>query len=188
MSRALFLIIILAMLAQLSACGPKATKYVNPAVDFSYIHRVAIFPFQNTSSDIQAAARIQSIFLTGVLDEGELLVVDQGEVLNTLRRMKMAPEAILSPEQIVALGQELAVEGIFFGTVEEYGQARISNAQVYNVTASFSLAETETGTLIWNSQVSKNGTSFWRRLFGGGTASLYDVSRSAVDSALGTLF
>jgi hypothetical protein len=94
----------------------------------------------------------------------------------------------LSPEQIVELGQALSVQGIFFGTVEEYGQARIRNAQAYNVTVSFSLSETETGTMIWNSQVNRNGTSFWRRLFGGGSASLYDVSRDAVDSALGTLF
>jgi len=188
MSRALYSILFLAILIQLPACSPGATKYVHPNVDFSYIHRVAIFPFHNRSQDIQAAARVQSIFMAGILEHGELVLVDQGEVLHTLQKLKISPAADLSSEQVVALGEQLAVEGIFFGTVEEYGQARITNAQVYNITATFSLLETETGSLIWNSQVSKNGTSFWRRLFGGGSASLYDVSRSAVESAQGTLF
>jgi len=177
-----------AILIQLPACSPSATKYVHPNVDFSYVQRVAIFPFQNLSQDMNAAPRIQSIFMAGILEHDELVLVDQGEVLDALRTMKISPGEELSPEQVVALGGQLSVQGIFFGTVEEYGQARIRNAQVYNVTASFSLLETETGSLIWNSQVSKNGTSFWRRLFGGGSASLYDVSRSAVEAAQGTLF
>jgi len=157
-------------------------------VDFSFIHRVAIFPFENMSQDLQASARVQSIFMAGILEQGGLTLVDQGEVLYALQKLKISPGAALTSEQIVTLGRELSVEGVFFGTVEEYGLARINNTQVYNVTAAFRLFETETGSLIWNSQVSNDGTSFWRRLFGGGSASLYDVSRSAVRSALRTLF
>jgi hypothetical protein len=173
---------------QLPACSPGATKYVHPNVDFSYIHRVAIYPFLNQSQDIQAAPRVQSIFMAGILDQGDLVLVDQGEVLHTLQKLKMSHGAALSSEQVVSLGQALSVQGIFFGTVEEYGQARISNTQVYHITAAFSLLETETGSLVWNSQVSKNGTSIWRRLFGGGSASLYEVSYSAVKDAQRTLF
>lgn len=188
MSRSLFVVILLLMLTPLMACSPRATSYVHPNVDFSYIHRVAIFPFQNLSQDLHAAARIQSIFMAGILEQGGITLVDQGEVLHTLQKMKISPSAVLSAEDIKALGKALAVEGIFFGTVEEYGMERIGNDHVYNVTAAFSMAETETGSLIWNAQVSNNGTSFRRRLFGGGTASLYDVSSSAVKAAQRTLF
>lgn len=188
MDRVLFAVVLLAVLIQLPACSPRTTDYVNTNVDFSFIQRVAIFPFRNLSQDTQAAARIQSIFMAGVLEHGELVLVDQGEVLHAMQKLKIAPEAALSSEQVVALGQELGVQAIFFGTVEEYGQARISNTQVYYLTAAFSLKETETGSLIWNSQVSNDGTSPWRRLFGGGSASLYDVSRSAVHAALESLF
>jgi hypothetical protein len=175
-------------LTQFTACAPSATSYVHPNVDFSFIRRVAIFPFHNMSRDTQAAARLQSVFMAGILEYGELILVDQGEVLHTLQKLNISAGAALSSEQIIRLGKALSVEGIFFGTVEEYGLARISNTQVYTVTAAFSLSETETGSLIWNSQVSKNGTSFWRRLFGGGSASLYSVSRSAVETAQRTLF
>ena len=188
MSRVLHFIIFLMILIQFQACAPRATHYAHPNVDFSSIQRVAIFPFQNMSQDTQAAARVQSIFVASILEEGELILVDHGEVLHTLQKLKMSTGAVLSAEQIINLGQQLSVEGIFFGTVEEYRLERISNTQAYNVTVAFSLFETETGSLIWNSQVNHNGTSFWRRLFGGGTASFYDVSRSAVKAALRTLF
>lgn len=188
MSRTLYFMIFLLILITLPACLPNATFYVHPNVDFSFIHRVAIFPFQNMSQDIHAAARVQSIFMAGILEQGGLILVDQGEVLHTLQKLKISPNAILSSEQIITLGQQLSVEAIFFGTVEEYGLVRIGNDQVYNLTAAFSLAETETGSMIWNAQVSNNGTSIWRRLFGGGTASLYDVSSSAVRAAQRTLF
>lgn len=188
MGRALYFLVLLAVLAQLPACSPRTTSYINKNVDFSYVQRVAIFPFRNLSQDTQAAARVQSIFMAGILEQGGLALVDEGEVLHALQKLRISPEAALSSEQVVALGKELGVQGIFFGTVEEYGQARINNTQVYMITAAFSLLETETGSLIWNSQVSNNGTSFWRRLFGGGSASLYDVSRSAVEAAQRSLF
>jgi hypothetical protein len=188
MSRILYFMIFLLILTPSLACSPRATSYVHPNVDFSFIHRVAIFPFQNMSQDTHAAARIQSIFMAGILEQEGIILVDQGEVLYTLQKLNISPASILSAEQIKALGQQLAVEGIFFGTVEEYGMARIGNDQVYIVTAAFSLAETETGSLIWNAQVSNDGTSFRRRLFGGGTASLYEVSSSAVKAAQRTLF
>jgi len=185
--RALYPRLVLVAIALFIGCAPGATSYVNTRVDFSYVQRVAIFPFRNMSQDMQAAPRVQSIFMSALLEQGDLALVDQGEVLHTLQKLKLSPEAELSDAQIVMLGKELNVQGIFFGTVEEYGQARINNTQVYHITAAFSLSETETGSLIWNAQVSNNGTSFWRRLFGGGSASLYDVSRSAVKAALRSL-
>jgi len=183
----MILMVCLSALA-LAACSPRATNYLNTKADLSYVQRVAIFPFSNMSQDMQAAPRVQSIFVAGLLEQGGLTLVDEGEVLHTLERMKISPEAALSTEQVVALGKALNVQGIFFGSVEEYGQTRINNSQVYHITAAFSLLETETGSLVWNSQVSKSGTSFWRRLFGGGSASLYDVSRSAVRTAQKSLF
>lgn len=188
LGRAICVIVLLTVGGQLPACAPGTTHYVNDRVDFSYVQRVAIFPFRNMTSDMQAAPRVQSIFMSALLEQGDLSLVDQGEMLHTLQKLKISPAAALSAQQVITLGKELGVQGIFFGTVEEYGQARIDNSQVYHITAAFSLSETETGSLIWNAQVSNDGTSIWRRLFGGGSASLYEVSHSAVTAALRSLF
>lgn len=86
------------------------------------------------------------------------------------------------------MGKILGVNAIFFGTVEEYGVERVSRDRTYSLTCSYSLAETETGVTIWSSQTRSQGSSVWRKIFGGGSASLYSVSRKNVDNALETLF
>jgi len=175
-------------LIMLASCAPQATSYVRDDVDFSYVRRVAVFPFQNLSQDVHASQRLQSIFVAEILAQDALVILEQGETLHAMAKLRLSPAAQLSKEQIIALGQALSVDAIFFGTIEEYGVERISDGRTYSVTASFNLVETETGLMVWNSQTRADGTSFWRRLFGGGSASLYDVSRDAIQQALETLF
>ena len=123
-----------------------------------------------------------------MLNQDALRTIDLGETLGGMRALRLDAASVLTPQQIVDLGKQLSVDAIFFGDVEEYGLERSSSDRVYYVTLAFSLAETETGTIIWQSTVHEDGTSLWRKLFGGGSASLHDVTRSAVAEALGTLF
>ncbi len=171
-----------------TACAPGATSFVRDDVDFSYIRRVTIYPFANLSQDVHASQRMHSVFTAELLAQDAVVIIDQGEILNAMAELRLSPGSQLSAVQIMDLGQALSVDGIFFGTIEEYGVERISDGRTYSITASFKLVETETGSMIWNSQTRADGTSFWRKLFGGGSASLYGVSRSAVQQALGTLF
>jgi len=186
-NRAIWAILLL-ILSIGPGCSSGPTSYVRSDVDFSYVRRGAIVPFHNLSQDLHAGTRMHSVFMSEILRQDALPMVDLGETLDAMNRLRLPADAILTPEQIVALGQELGVNAIFMGSVEEYGAERISSSRVYVVTANFSMAETETGSVIWSAQVHENGTSLWRKLFGGGSASLYDVSQSVVKSALGTLF
>ena len=188
MKRSTQLWLLLLVLAVVPGCSPRASSYVNPDVDFSFIRRVAIFPFQNLSSDHKAPARIGSIFLAELLEQDGLVVLAPGETISALVEMKLTAAEVLSEEQIVALGEALDVDAVFFGTVEEYGLEQMGRDRAFGLTASFSLAETTTGSLIWNSQVHRGGISIWRKMFGGGAPEPYEVSREAVRDALGTLF
>lgn len=178
----------LLLLASGWGCAPGLSSYVRSDADFSHVRRAAVLPFQNLSQDLHAGTRLQSVFMSAVLQEGTLALVDLGETLDAMNRLRLNVDAALTPDQITALGKELQVDALFLGTVEEYGLERMSNDRVYVVTASFSLVETETGSTVWKAQAHRDGTSFWRKLFGGGSASLYQVSRGTVDQALGTLF
>lgn len=171
-----------------SGCSPNTTSYVRDDVDYSFISTVAIFPFRNLSQDVNANQRVHSIFVAQVLDREMVSVIEYGTVLSAMTQMQLDVNSVLTPEQIVQLGTIMSVDGIFFGTVEEYGLERLSKDRTYSVTAAYSLAETQTGTLIWNAQTSTDGGSLWRKLFGGGSASLYKVSKSNVNKALETLF
>jgi hypothetical protein len=172
----------------LAGCAPGVSSYINQDVDFSYIQRVAVFPFENLSSDNQAGPKVESVFLGELLEAEGIRVVAPGETRATVYSLRLPLTADLAAEEIVALGEALGVEAIFFGKIEEYGIRADSRDRANAVTASFSLAETVTGTMIWRAQVSEDGGSVWRKIFGGGSASMYDVTRGAVRDALGTLF
>lgn len=169
-------------------CASSGTSFIHPDVDFSGIQRCAIVPFQNLTDEGFADERLQSIFLSEVLQTGALAIVDPEETASVMLEKGIATGGILTPEQIVKVGEALSVQAIFLGSIEEYGVQTRTRRQAHAVTAVFSMAETETGKTIWRSQVHTDGASFWQQLFGGESASQYDVSRKAVRKALGSLF
>ena len=79
------------------------------------------------------------------------------------------------------------MDALFFGTVEEYGISRVDRNRGPEVTVVFEMLETQTGVVVWRSQVHGTGSSIWRRLFGGGAADLYAVSEDVVSRALRSL-
>ncbi|MFC1573415.1 hypothetical protein ACFL6M_07440 [Candidatus Eisenbacteria bacterium] len=181
--------ILLLVTAQLlMGCAAQNMTFVHPGVDFGHIRRCAILPFMNQSSDDLADERMRSIFLTEILDDGTLEIVGTGETLAAIRSLQLMTDVTLTPEEIQRLGSALSVDAFFFGVIEEYGLSRTDRASGYEVTAVFGMTETQTGTVVWRTQVHVNGSSMWTKLFGGGTLSLFDVSRKAVRKGLETLF
>ncbi len=169
-------------------CGAGASHYMRDDVDLSFVRRVAVYPFYNLSQDMFAGQRVQSIFVTELLDRGQVQLVDRGEMLAAIVELKLRPDTVLSPEQVVTLGKRLGADGVFFGTIEEYGLERTSDDPTYVVTGNYQLCEAETGRIVWSSQMRSDGASLMRKLFGGGTAGIFDVARHNVQAALGTLF
>jgi hypothetical protein len=178
---------LLASALLMGGCASSGLTYVNPDVDFSYMQRAAVVPFQNLSPDHLADERLQTIFLMEILKEDVLEIVDSRETVSAMQAAGLRPGSELKPEQVVSLGKRLGVDAIFFGVVEEYGQSRTDRKRGPEITAVFGMWETETGVVVWQSQVHENGASFWGKIFGGGTGDLYEVSRETVRKALGTL-
>jgi hypothetical protein len=169
-------------------CAGGVTSFLQPNIDFSHIQKCALLPFRNLTSDGFADERLQSIVMTEVLRHGSLVLLDPEETVGAMKELKISLSTPPSPEQIVALGKALSVEAVFLGSVEEYGLTSGTREETNSVTLALSMAETETGNMIWRAHVHVSGSSIWKRLFGGDSAGLYDVSRTAVRRALGTLF
>jgi len=176
-------------LVLLAGCAPRATTFVRQDVDFGRIRRCAVLPFRNLSQDQAASERVQSVFLTELLSAGEgLRVVEPGETIAALRELRINTADPIQPSRLVELGKRLDADAVFGGLVLEYGVDQSGRDRVTVVTAEFDLMETETGALIWKSEIQGKGGSVWRKLFGGEPASLYAVTRNVVRKALGTLF
>lgn len=171
----------------LGGCGSSGVSYVNPNVDFGFMQRAAVLPYQNLSSDQLADERMQSIFLMEILKADVLEIIDPRETISAMNSLGLSAESALTSQQAVALGEKLGVDALFFGIVEEYGYSRGDRRRGPEITAVFGMQETETGSVVWRSQVHATGSSFWKKLFGGGAADLYTVSRETVRKALRTL-
>jgi hypothetical protein len=188
MNRAITKIGWLLLATGLAGCGGGMVSHVRDDVDYSHIQRVAVYPFLNRSQDQLAAARVQTVFITELATRGGLQIIDPGETLAAMRDLRYDAAADLSAAQIIELGKRLSVDAVFFGAVDDYGFERENANRAAAVTLSMRLAETQTGTVIWLSQDHRTGTSVWRKLFGGGSASLHDVTRAVVTDCLGSLF
>lgn len=169
-----------------SGCSSRAS-YVHPNVDFSHMKRAAILPFRNLSNDNIADERVQSIFLMELLRADILVILDPRETRSGMLAIGLTPGAELTPEQVQALGKQLRVDALFFGTVEEYGYGSGDRRRGPEVTAVFGMKETETGVVVWRSQVHETGSSTWRRIFGHPPKDVFSVSQTAVRRGLGTL-
>jgi hypothetical protein len=171
----------------LAGCASSGDSYVNPDVDFSYMQRAAVLPFENRSADDLADERIHSLFLMELLKADVLKIADVGETALVMQSMGFNAGSTLTPEQAVALGKRLDVDALFFGVVEEYGVSRVDRNRGSEVTAVFGMTETETGTLVWRAQAHATGSSTWKRMVGGTSSGLYEVSKEAIRKALSTL-
>ena len=176
------------LLGSLAGCSPGTSSYVRTDVDFSFIGTVAVYPFRNLTQDVHAAPRVQSIFLSELLQQDAVRVLEAGQVLDAMVQLRLGPDSEPTPAQMQELGKLTGAVAIFIGTVEEYGLDRTGGDAAYAVTARFTLVETQTGALVWNAQSRADGGSLWRSLFGGSSASLYDVARRVVRDAQETLF
>lgn len=184
---AVLLLALLSGALLVGGCGGTGGSYIHPNVDFGYMERATVLPFRNLTGDDLADERVQSIFLMEILEADILDMVDAREAAATLVAMDLSPGAPLTPEQAVELGKRLNVDALFTGTVEEYGVNRANRSAEAEVTLVVEMIETQTGVVVWRSQVHESGSTFWSRLFGSGTRDLYSVSRRAVRKALGTL-
>lgn len=168
-------------------CGSPGESYVHPNIDFGYMKRAAVLPFQNLTTDYLAGERLQSIFLMELLEADILAIVDPRETAAAMAGLGLVPGSPLTPEQSVNLGKKLAVDALFFGVVEEYGYGRNERSRGPEITVVLGLTETQSGAMVWRSQVHSTGSSIWKSLFGGGPDDLYSVSRDTVRKALRTL-
>lgn len=185
--------VILAGLVLASGCGGrmKPTKFTNPRFDFSFIERVAVLPFENLSSDRQAAWRATRLLSTELLASGAVDVVETGEVQAALSKIQGSDYGLVaSPptEQIVALGQALRVQAVVLGTVTQSEVRRSGQVSIPVVTLDVRMVETETGAMIWAATHTEKGGSAGAKVLGTGGEPISKTTRRCVQIILSTLF
>lgn len=162
------------------------TEFTNPDIDFGFIERVAVLPFENLSSDQQAGFRATRLMITELLASGAVDVVEPGEVEGALAKIRGRPTQP-SIEEIVGLGQELEVQAVILGTVAQSEILRSGAVAIPAVTLDAQLVETETGAIIWASTHTEKAGSASARFLGSGGEPISATTRKCVQKLLESL-
>lgn len=180
--------VIAVLCAVLAGCaGIRPTVFLHPQYSFNYLERVAVIPFENLSKDQGAAIRVTRLFTVELWVAEAFDVVEPGEVTRVLDNLSMVRTADLTQEQIIEIGKELNVQGIFLGSVNEFSGSRGSASSSNTVTLVVRLVETDKGETVWSSTHTEQGRGFWSSMFGTGEKSQSVVTRKCVKRIIGTL-
>lgn len=171
---------VLASVFLLSACGGvRPTLFVNPQFNFSFVEKVAVFPFENFSGDQQAGVRATRLFITELLASGAVEVVEPGQVAEAVNRVAgIGPTP--STEQIVALGKSLGVQALLLGSVNQAENVRAGTVMVPVITLDVHLVETETGAAVWAATRTEKGSGFGAQVLGTGGEPISETMRRCV--------
>jgi len=163
------------------------TTFVHPNYNFGFVERVAVVPFENLSEDRGAGARMSRYFVSELLAAEVFDVVEPGEVTSAMSVVGQVRVAELTKQQIVTVGRELGAQALFLGSVTESSSLRSGSHTKNVVTMDVRLVETETGSVIWSTTLTKEGRGFWASLFGTSGSTMSEVSRATAKSAIRNL-
>jgi len=168
------------LLSAACASAPHGAVYVHPNADFSMYRRVAVLPLANLTTDRFAGERVREIICTELSMLRLFDTVDVGEVNRVMRVHDLADASAIGPEMIAALGSDLDVQGLLFGSVLEYRAQQTGSVTSPEVGLSLRLVDVETGMVVWSVGDARKGLSIWTRLFGVGEKSHSEVARDLV--------
>lgn len=145
-----WLIVLMCSLIVGCATVPTARMSVKPNRDFSYIKRVAVFPFDPEGI-------ITDRFTTELIAISKFDVVERGQLGKVIEEQKLSLSGLLDDKTRKELGNLLGVDALFLGSAETTStpyyvggtELTVAKAGVYyHTTMSIRLVDIETGDIL----------------------------------------
>jgi TolB-like protein len=179
---------LVACLVAACGCGTMgATRFTNPKIDFSFVERVAVLPFENFSTDASAGPRVTRLLVTELLATGAVDVVEPGEVHAAMLRFAGGGAQRPSTEQILELGKTLGVQAVIAGAVSQSEVLRSGSAGIPTVTVDAQMIEAESGGIIWAATHTEKGSVVSARFLGNEGEPISVTTRRCVRRLVATL-
>lgn len=179
-------IIVLAMM--FVSCTNKTTmeSFQREDVDFSFVERIAVLPFQNNSSDKFASKRTRDVTITQVLSLGIFDVVEKDLVDSVLYEEAIDPGSAIDPLTLKRMGNRLNVQGFLLGTIDLAGMGKVGSATYPELAVTLRLVEAESGMILWQASGSLSGESLANRLLGTKGDDTYQITAKLIKLLLRT--
>jgi len=145
-------------LAGTLGCGTTMKVFLHPEADLAYYEKVGVVPFRSLATDRMAGEKFSLEFTTALLASEKFDVVDYGVFTNALAKTvgSKAVSRGLTVEELKKIKEATGVQGVFVGTVKEYGMGMgVGRHPVISVEAR--LLDTETGQVVWMATATAHG-------------------------------
>ncbi len=186
--RILFITVIISLAAFLTACSTSVIKqYVRPDLEKNRIRTIAVLPLNNFTSDKFADEKIRSKINIDLLTRN-IQIIEPGEIVTTLKRLKIRSLDSLQSEDIVNIGNILRADAVITGSVEEFGISRGVSVSYPEVAVHLMMFDSDTGQIIWSAWHTNGGASFGTRHFGMEGSTLDTVSAQVINEVFDPLF
>ena len=175
-----FQLLVLAILSTLWACCTPPPEYINEAADFGYYQKVGVVPFSNLTTDRNAADKVSSSFITALLMQGVVETASPGDFLKSFRdivkgeRVNLTEE--LSAEEVINLSKAAGVQGVFVGSVRDYGMTRVGSEEFPLISVVVRLLDGQSGKVVWSFETTRRGGPGFPVLSIGETHTLGDLT------------
>lgn len=171
-----------------AGCATSQHSFKNQNMDFSTVQTVAVLPFENLTSDKDAAERVRDSFMGMLLATGAVYVLPPGEVARGISRVGMHTPETPTTDEVKSLGHVLSVQAVITGVLREYGSVRSGSSEANVVSLSLQMLEVQTGSTVWSASSTKGGITLSDRLFGGGGHPMNKVTEEVINDLLDQLF
>ena len=182
-----WLSILFIFLLSFMGCKGGIKSYTRPSTQTDALKKVAVLPVENYTTAKFANDKIRSIIIMELLSRG-VDVIEPGEVMNTLRELKIKKVDSLPVFDIQRLGEVLNADALVTGSVSTYEIKRGMTVTYPEVSVHLMLLDSATGDIAWSAWHTTGGPDFWTRHFGAENATLEETSRKVVKEAIDTLF
>ena len=167
--------------------GTSQEVFLREDVDFGFIQRIAVLPFENNTNDKFAPGRFRDIVTTSLLAYGLFDVVDKGLVDSVFVEEAIEQGAAIDGLTLKRLGQRLNVQAMMIGSVDVVNQARIGGVEYPEIAMTLRLLEAQSGMILWQASGRLTGESLVKRILGLAPGDSYKITSDLVISLIRTL-
>ncbi|MFH0924684.1 MAG: CsgG/HfaB family protein [bacterium] len=169
-------------------CSSNIQKvYIHPNTNFKYIKKVAVMPFANLTNDKFSGDRVRNMFVTELLSTRTIDIVELGELQKVLETEGIRTTDTVSTEIAQKIGNNLGVQAVILGSVDQYEMTRTGQNPYPEVCISVRMLEVETGTIIWTVTRTETGKNWFNSLVGVGSKTEISVASRVVKKIVSTL-
>lgn len=179
---------LLSLVVLLGGCASQMVARKGASADLQKGSRVAILPFENLSGKEQVSTKVTEYFYVLMADEKRFALVENGSLLEVMRKHRIRSSSLLTESQIDSLASILDIDYLITGSVLEFDEFEDNFlGKVPRVSFNTKVIDCKSRNTVW-AAVSHGSGDKAEFLFGiGAVRSAEQLAEKMVENVVGTV-